>query len=158
MWDLHRTTGRLSRRFPLRWSHRHPARSTSTSQPLPHLQTKAQTRRLGRADGRRPIRRTLFRRTLWHRRPAPTCHLLLRPRLPFTQTPTNPRASCRCRPLPPPSARLWPSKLPTVRRGRSSSVGMRRRKLGWRRRGGRYRLVFSSDAFDSPNISVSEQK
>lgn len=133
------TTGPHSRRCPPRWSRPRPARSTSTSQPPPPPPTRPRTRRPGRADGRRPTPLTRRRRIRPSRHPAPTCPLLRLRRQPLTltpTTPTTPNPTCRSRRLPLPSVPQQPSRRPTARNVRSSNAGMRRRKLGWRKRGG----------------------
>lgn len=128
------TTGPLSGRCPPRWSRPRPARSTSTSQPLPPPPTRPRTRRLDRADGRRPTHRMLCRRIQFSH-PAPTCPLLHHRHQPLTPTPTTRRPTCRSHHLPLLSPQSRPSRLLTARNVRSSSAGMRRRKLGWMRRG-----------------------
>lgn len=132
------TSGLLSRKCPPLWSHQHPARNILTSLPPLLPLTRPQTKKPGRADGRRltplmPCSLIQLRRHL-----ALTCPLHRHRRRPRTLSPTIttiPSLTCHSPHHLLSSLLSLPSRLLTAKNVRSSSAGTRKRRLGWRRRG-----------------------
>lgn len=154
VWEV-LSSGLRSRRCPPPWSHRHPARNILTSLPPPLPLTRPQTKKPGQADGRRLTPLTPCSLTRLRRHPALTCPLRRHRRRPHTPTPTittTPSLTCRSPRRLLPSPLSLPSRLPTAKNGRSSSAGMRKRRLGWRRRGTVGLLL--TDYFNSKNSTL----
>lgn len=132
------TSGLPSRKCPPLWSHRHLARNILTSLPPLLPLTRPQTKKLGQAAGRRLTPLMPCSLIQLRRHPALTCPLHHHRHPPRTQTPmitTTPSLTCHCPHHLPPSLLLLPSRLLTAKKERSSNAGMKKRRLGWTRRG-----------------------
>lgn len=132
------TSGLRSRKCLPLWSHQHPARNILTSLPPLLPLTRPRTKKPGQADGRRLMPLMPCSLIQLRRHPALTCPLRHHHRRPRTLTPTittMPRLTCHSPHRPLPSLLSLPNRLLTAKNERSSNAGMRKRRLGWRRRG-----------------------
>lgn len=149
VWAL-LSSGRRSCRCPPLWSPRHPARNISTSLPPPPPLTRPQTKKRGRADGRRLTPLTPCSLIPLRHHPALTCPLRRRRRPPRTPTPTittMPSRTCHSPRRRLPSLLSLPSRPLTAKNERSSSAGTRKRRLGWRKRGTAGTFLGLADSF-----------
>lgn len=132
------TSGLRSRRCPPLWSHQHPARNILTSLPPLLPLTRLRTKKPGQADGRHLTPLMPCSLIQLRRHPALTCplhHHHHQQRIPTPMITTIPSLTCHSPHHLLPSLLSLPSRLLTAKNERSSNAGMRKRRLGWRRRG-----------------------